>query len=302
MMDIVSTETNQLSIKVEDGHISVSPSSSVELSSKKLILTVDGVKAPCGVALGRRGEVIVGENGGHCVSIFSSSHGKKLQSFGTYGSDREKFNIPQGVAADNEMNILVADSGNARIQKFRGSDLYLLNLTKNGLFSCPCDIAFNSINDKIYVVDFANGCVTILNSDLTFSNSFGKKGGGNGEFSHPCAIACDNTGKVYVADTFNHRIQVFTAEGTFTGMFEKRGENIEYPTGIAIDANHDLVYVSESVSHHISVFTSEGQFVSTFGKRGSGPGEFYCPNGLAVSADGILYVCDTNNNRVQCFK
>ncbi len=80
-------------------------------------------------------------------------------------------------------------------------------------------------------------------------------------------------------------------------MFENRD-----PTGIAIDANRGLVYVSDSVSHHISVFTSKGQFVSTFGKRGSEPGEFNYPNGLAVSADGILYVCDTKNNRVQCFK
>ncbi len=50
------------------------------------------------------------------------------------------------------------------------------------------------------------------------------------------------------------------------------------------------------------MFTSEGQFISTFGRRGSEPGEFNNPRGLAVNKDGILYVCDWDNNRVQCFK
>ncbi len=86
--------------------------------------------------------------------------------------------------------------------------------------------------------------------------------------------------------------------------FWKRGENegnLNYPTGIAIDAS-GLIYVSEDGNDRISVFTSEGQFISTFGRGGSGPGEIIHPNGLAVNKDGILYVCDWDNNRVQCFK
>ncbi len=73
------------------------------------------------------------------------------------------------------------------------------------------------------------------------------------------------------------------------------------PAGIAIDTS-GLIYVSEHWIHRISVFTSEGQFISTFDRRGSGPGEFRASRGLAVNKDGVLYVCDYDNNRVQCFK
>ena len=73
------------------------------------------------------------------------------------------------------------------------------------------------------MVDFGNQRVQVLNSDLTFSNTFGKKGSGKEQSDSPWSIACDSTGKVYLADTWNHRIQVFTAEGKFLMMFGRSG-------------------------------------------------------------------------------
>ncbi len=246
--------------------------------------------------------MIVTEYSEHCVSIFSSD-GKKLRSFGTRGSDKGQFKYPSGVAVDSEGNILVADRDNIRIQKFTSSGQFL-KVTRGVPFSCPDGIAFNSSNNKIYVIDVHNHRVQVLNSDLTYSSTIGRPGSGNGEFYHPCGISCDSTGKVYVADCHNnHRIQVFTAEGTFITKFAKHGENegnLNRPTGIAIDTS-GFIYVSEEGNGRISVFTSEGQFISTFGGCGFG-GEFINPEGLAVNKDGILYVCDYDNNRVQCFK
>ena len=85
-------------------------------------------------------------------------------------------------------------------------------------------------------------------------------------------------------------------------MFGKHGQGrgeLRYPHAIAID-NSGLVYVSEEINHRVSVFTSEGQFVLFFGKKGEGPGEFIYPCGLAVDS-GVVYVCDTSNNRVVLF-
>ena len=62
-----------------------------------------------------------------------------------------------------------------------------------------------------------------------------------------------------------------------------------------------MVYVSDTCNHRISAFTSEGQFMTSFGGKGKGPGEFYCPYGLAVDDSGVVYVCDGHNNRIQMF-
>ncbi len=83
----------------------------------------------------------------------------------------------------------------------------------------------NVIPQPMYIADTSNHRVQVLNSDLTFSSSFGKYGSGKGQFDDPHDIACDRTGKVYVADRDNDRIQILTAEGKFFRMFgEGRGE------------------------------------------------------------------------------
>ncbi len=72
---------------MEDQHIRGSPFSvAVKLPIEKLgtpILTIGGMKKPHGITFNQRGEVVVAENYGHCVSIFSSS-GEKLLSFGIH--------------------------------------------------------------------------------------------------------------------------------------------------------------------------------------------------------------------------
>ncbi len=236
---------HQLHIKVEDQHIKGSPFPvAVKLPIEKLgtpILTIGRVERPWGITFNERGEVVVTEESGHCVSIFSFS-GEKIRSFGTRGSDQGQFISPRGVAGDGEGNILVADRNNHRIQKFTAEGQFLSSVGTRGSgslqFSYPSGLTFNATNDKVYVVDQFNHRLQVLNSDLTFCSSFGKKGSGKGQFNYPLDTACDRTGYVYVADTNNHRIQVLTAEGKFLRMFGRRGEGrgeLHLPISITID-------------------------------------------------------------------
>ena len=300
---------HQLHIKVNGQHVRGSPSSvAVKSPVEKIgtpILTLEGVWEPWGVAINQRGEVVVTERSGDCVSVFSHS-GEKHRSFGTHGSGQGHFRDPFGVAVDGEENILIADK-NHHIQKFTAEGHFLAAVGTKGSghlqFRCPTDIVFNTSNNKVYLMDYGNYRVQVLNSDLTFSSTFGKQGNGKGQFRSPFGIACDSTGKVYVADTGNHRIQVFTAEGKFLRMFGRHGQGrgeLDKPTYIAVDTS-GMVYVSEDGSHRVSVFTSEGQFVTSFGRWGEGLGEFRSPRGLAVDINGVVYVCDRDNNCVQVF-
>ena len=144
-----------------------------------------------------------------------------------------------------------------------------------------------------------NNRVQILNSDLTFSSTFGKKGSGKGQFDWPYGVTCDRAGSVYVADRKNCRIQVFTAEGKFLRIFGEGSAELKEPTDIAIDSK-DMVYVTDD-SRHVSVFSPRGELVTSFGRLGSGKGEFNLPLGVAVDNSGVVYVCDNLNNRVQLF-
>ena len=152
------------------------------------ILTLSDVMRPWSMAINQRGEVIVAESGGHCVSVFSPS-GEKLRTFGSRGSGQGQLRSPCGVTVDDEGNILVTDGGNHRIQKFTPESQFLSKVGAIGKgplqFVYPSDIIFNAANKKVYVTDSDNNRVQILNPDLTFSSSFGKPGSGKGQFDYP---------------------------------------------------------------------------------------------------------------------
>ena len=297
---------HQLNIKVSGQHIRGSPFPvAVKSPVEKIgtpISAISGLKEPWSVTFNQRGELVATENGAH-ISVYSP-RGERLRTSGSHGPGQGQLVSPRGVTVDREGNILVAD-GNNRIQKFTEEGHFLAAAGTKGTgclqFDHPYDLAFNNSNDKVYVVD-ANH--RVLNSDLSYSSTFGKRGSGKGQFESPYGIACDSTGKVYVADSWNHRIQVFTAEGKFLRMFGKcgtgRGE-VNCPLCIAVGGADSIVYVTERNNYRISVFTSKGQFVTSFGKKGKSIGEFNCPWGLAVDDNGVLCVCDFGTGCIQMF-
>ena len=304
---------HQLHIKVEGEHIKGSPFIVlVKLPVLKLgnpIKIISGVKQPWGVAVNQRGEIIVAESTGHCVSIFSPT-GEKLRSFGSQGSGPGQFNEPYGVAVDDDGNIiLVADSINHRIQKFT-SDNKHITLSSVGSqgsnrsqFNSPISVAISPITKKIAISDKSNHRIQILNPDLTFNSSIGSRGSGNGQFNGPNDVAFDSVGNMYVADRNNHRIQVFNPEGQFLRQFgnESKGDGeLNFPTGISIDSD-DTVYVAEGLNHRVLVFTRERKFLTSFGRWGDGQGQFIKPFRIIVDKNGTIYVADTSNNRLQIF-
>lgn len=285
---------HQLRIRVEGQPVKGSPFSiAVKSQPNKIGLPISlpneaSAERPWGVAITPRGDVVVTEYLGNCISVFSPNM-KRLQSFGSLGSGKGQFNSPCGITVDGGGNVLVADSHNHRIQKFTTEGQFLTTVGSRGReplhFECPLGIAFNPANGKVYVVDV--NCIQVLHSDLTFCHTFGKEGANKGQFNLPWDVACDSSGKVYVTDNRNNRIQIFTAKGKFVRML---GQGRAAPTCIAIDSDN-LVYVSDE-SGHVSVFTSEGQLLKEFGKKGEGPGEFKGLRGLAVDSTGVVYVCD----------
>ena len=48
-------------------------------------------------------------------------------------------------------------------------------------------------------------------------------------------------------------------------------------------------------------FDKDGNFIKAWGKKGTGPGEFDIAHSIAIDAQGLVYVADRNNQRIQVF-
>ena len=63
--------------------------------------------------------------------------------------------------------------------------------------------------------------------------------------------------------------------------------------------NH--IYITDIHKHSLVQMDHDGQVVSSTGSKGDGPGQFNIPNGIRLSRDNEIYVCDSSNHRIQVF-
>ena len=70
---------------------------------------------------------------------------------------------------------------------------------------------------------------------------------------------------------------------------------------ITTDPQSGAVFVTTTDKHEVHKFTKNGDLLKTVGGIGSQPGQFKFPNGLRVSRQSELYVCDSLNDRIQIF-
>ncbi|HEX8600267.1 MAG TPA: glycosyltransferase family 39 protein [Chloroflexia bacterium] len=70
---------------------------------------------------------------------------------------------------------------------------------------------------------------------------------------------------------------------------------------LAVSPDGGLIYMSDPERNRVAVVEVESGLISYFGEQGKGEGQFTAPSGIAVGADGTVYVLERLNNRVQLF-
>ena len=283
---------HQLRVQVGGTDIHDTPLS-VEVMPRRAGQTFTDLSDSRGLAITREGHLIVTECGKHCITIIDPTNGRKIRSFGKYGTERIQFDIPFGVAVTKDGRIVIADCGNHRLQVLTSEGSFIATVGSKGShplgFHCPWDVAVDH-NGKIYVTEDCNNRVQVLNADLTYSHCFGSEGNQPGEFNFPRNLAIDAAGIVYVADKLNNRVQKFTPEGKLLAVIDtKGGIRLNRPYGISVDGNN-ILYVTELYSNSVSMFTSEGRFLGYIGD--SDGSSFKRPRFIVSDQTGRLYISD----------
>jgi DNA-binding beta-propeller fold protein YncE len=235
---------------------------------------------------------------------FSSAPQSATNTFrGGKGIGRGQFDSPTGIAVDGSGNVLVADTGNGRIEKFSPTGAFLSVIgTKgsgSGQFAQPNGIAIDRVGN-IYVADAGNHRVSTLKPDGTFIAEW--KGPELG-FYGPRRIAIGPDDSIYVVDQGNSRIVKLNPNGTVvTGWGSKGNGDGQFndSTSVAVDPATNKVYVADPRNKRIQVFDDNGKFLTKW----SVP-EWGQPVGfedLAIdSQTGRLYASSTHLDAVLVF-
>ena len=124
-------------------------------------------------------------------------------------------------------------------------------------------------------------------------------GSGLNNLNGPKAVTVDyTTGNIFVADKWNSCVKVFDDSGKIIYKFgDEEGKGKMFmPQSLSIHGNN--IVISQS-NDFILNYQINGKFISRIGKSGKGKLEFNLPRGLTFNQNGDLYICDSNNNRVQ---
>jgi streptogramin lyase len=148
---------------------------------------------------------------------------------------------------------------------------------------------------RVYVCDIGGSAVTILDLRQHRTEIMGTSGAEGLQTPSDIAIAADGT--KYVADVSRGMVYVFDARDHQTGTL---GHANLKPTGVAVYQNE--LYVCDFNSQKVEVWDrGTGRVLRTLGGPGTGPGQFLKPLGVAVDAQGNVYVMDVLACRLQKF-
>lgn len=128
-----------------------------------------------------------------------------------------------------------------------------------------------------------------------------------GALGRPIGLDVDGKGQLYVVDALGKIVKMYDKDGKYVrtlgdpSMFNR-------PSGIAVDAEGSRIYVVDTggvstQDHRVRVLDAQsGAHLLDIGKRGSAPGELNLPVDATIGVDGLLYVVDSGNFRVQAFR
>lgn len=129
---------------------------------------------------------------------------------------------------------------------------------------------------------------------------------GKGMYTTPHAIRIDPQGNVWTTDAASSMVYKFSPEGKTLLQIEVGGQptpcgNFCSTTDIAFAPNGNLFIADGYRNARILEYSPDGTKLREWGSAGSGPGQFRLPHSIQVDENGVVYVADRENGRIQRF-
>ncbi|XP_022801950.1 tripartite motif-containing protein 3-like [Stylophora pistillata] len=259
----------------------------------------DTLKGLYGIAVNTKGDIVVTEEGGHCVYVFDKN-GNCLEKIGSKGRKTGQFHYPKGISFLNEDEVIIADQGNDRLQRLNIQTRTVVKSfgkcgKEKGEFMAPQYVTVDD-EDRIVVTEFNNHRIQVISKEGESIFMFGDCGPGK-LFFPICCIPYKNM--FLVSDAYNHCIKAFDQSGTFLYKFGTPGSGdgqFKWPHGLLVDSSNNLL-VCDFRNRRVQQFSLDGRFTGKSSTR-----QLSSPTAITTAPDGRILVTSSDKNKVYILK
>ncbi len=250
-----------------------------------------------------------------------------------------RLSYPQGVAVDSAGDLFIADSNNNAIRMVAPNGIISTiagngtagysgdgGPASGARLNLPAGLALSS--DALYIADEYNHAIRKMTGDGKINTVAGTGAAGysgdsgqatSATLNFPGAVAVDASGVLFIADTGNNVIRKVALDGTITtfagtGAAGYSGDaglatsaQLNGPMGVAVDTGGN-VYIADTNNNVIRKVTGDG-VIATIAGEGTGAfsgdggparsAQLFSPGAVAVNAQGVVVVTNTNNNAIR---
>ncbi len=169
-------------------------------------------------------------------------------------------------------------------------------------------IAFNS-KGNIFVIHRGPMSVMEFDPDGNFIRGFG-----DGLFERAHGLRIDAEDNIWATDVASNLAYKFDPGGRLQMVLGVKGHSGEWhpfghlrllhePNEAVVGPSGDIFVLQGhgKAKSLVLKFDHDGNFIKSWGGKGSGPGQLNLPHSLVFDAQGLLYIADRNNARIQVF-
>ena len=161
------------------------------------------------------------------------------------------------------------------------------------IFAHPHDLELDPTGQWVFIADVNHHDVKVIDAKtLELVKIIGE-----GELDSPHDVHFDQGGRLLVADSGNDRIAIYEMNGLEAKLVGELGKGMSSPEGVT-SAPGGFIYVASTGNHKILKFHNN-RLVKKVGGRGDGKLEFVRPHDIEIGNDGLLYIGDPGNRRIQ---
>jgi sugar lactone lactonase YvrE len=175
-------------------------------------------------------------------------------------------------------------------------------------FGGTSGVAFNS-KGNIFVLHRGPMPLMEFDADGNFIRGFG-----DALFDRPHGLRIDAQDNIWATDVAMNLVYKFNPSGRIEMVLGVKGRTGDWHPGGHLRLFHEPneavvgptgdLFVLEGHGKgesRVVKFDRDGNFIKTWGGKGTGAGEFDLPHSLVFDAQGLLYIADRNNARIQVF-